>query len=326
MNEELAQNLAQVISSRTGEPCSITSLIALSGGANNQTWRFTLGQCAAAGEYILRRSFSEQEDSISKKLEAEIQKTAGTLGIPVAPVNWVLEPTDNMGSGYIMTAVNGETIPQKILRNPKFAPILANMAFHCGELAARIHSMDPSKLKGLEEQDSYYQLNDLRTIYQANEQCLPVMELAFRWLEDNQPPPQPLKVVHGDYRNGNFIVGPDGIRAILDWELAHLGDPMEDLGWICVNSWRFGQRDKPAGGFGSREALYAGYESEQGSPVNPERVHFWEVLGTLKWGITCMYMSQQQDNDTPLLIERAAIGRRVSEAELDLLQLLKGAK
>ena len=82
--------------------------------------------------------------------------------------------------------------------------------------------------------------------------------------------------MHGDFRHGNLIIGPDGVRAVLDWELAHLGDPMEDLGWICVNSWRFGEIDKPVGGFGTREELFAGYEAA-GRRVDPERV---EILGS----------------------------------------------
>lgn len=98
--------------------------------------------------------------------------------------------------------------------------------------------------------------------------------------------------MHGDFRNGNLIIGAEGVRAVLDWELAHLGDPMEDLGWVCVNSWRFGEIDKPVGGFGSREELFAGYEAA-GRKVDPARVKFWEVMGTLRWGIMCGGMMQR---------------------------------
>ena len=98
--------------------------------------------------------------------------------------------------------------------------------------------------------------------------------------------------MHGDFRHGNLIIGPDGIRAVLDWELAHIGDPMEDLGWICVNSWRFGEIDKPVGGFGTREELFAGYEAA-GRRVDPDRVKFWEVMGTLRWGVMCCGMMQR---------------------------------
>jgi aminoglycoside phosphotransferase (APT) family kinase protein len=108
----------------------------------------------------------------------------------------------------------------------------------------------------------------------------------------------------------------------LDWELAHLGDPMEDLGWMCVNSWRFGKIDLPVGGFGTREELFAGYESVTGVAVDPEAVRYWEVYGTLKWGMICqsMAMSFKRGSERPL--EPAVIGRRASEAEIDLMHLL----
>ena len=136
------------------------------------------------------------------------------------------------------------------------------------------------------------------------------------------PGPSPeVTLVHGDFRHGNLIIGPEGLRAVLDWELAHTGDPMEDLGWICVNSWRFGEIDKPVGGFGAREELFAGYESA-GRRVDPDRVNFWEVMGTLRWGIMCCGMMQRFRLSPDHPMERAMIGRRSSETEIDLLRLL----
>ncbi len=95
------------------------------------------------------------------------------------------------------------------------------------------------------------QLDQYRTLLDTFGEPHPAFELGLRWLADRVPdaPPEP-ELVHGDYRNGNFIVGPEGIRAVLDWELAHLGDCIEDLGWLCVKSWRFGVPDKLVGGFG----------------------------------------------------------------------------
>jgi aminoglycoside phosphotransferase (APT) family kinase protein len=149
-----------------------------------------------------------------------------------------------------------------------------------------------------------------------------VFELALRWLRGHDPgPPDRLTLVHGDFRHGNLIIGPDGLRAVLDWELAHLGDAMEDLGWICVNSWRFGEIDKPVGGFGSREELFAGYQAA-GGRVDPDRVKFWEVMGTLRWGVMCCGMMQRFREGPDHSMERAMIGRRASETEIDLLRLL----
>jgi aminoglycoside phosphotransferase (APT) family kinase protein len=150
----------------------------------------------------------------------------------------------------------------------------------------------------------------------------PVVEWAFRWLREHLPPPPPRQtVVHGDMRTGNIIVGPEGLNAVLDWEVVHLGDPMEDLGWICVTSWRFGEVDKPAGGFGSREEMFAGYESAGGATVDAARVRWWEVMGTLRWGMSCaMFGREFQDGDRS--VEKAAIGRRASETAIDLMAIL----
>jgi aminoglycoside phosphotransferase (APT) family kinase protein len=149
-----------------------------------------------------------------------------------------------------------------------------------------------------------------------------VFELALQWLRAHLPADPPrLTLVHGDFRNGNLVVGEDGLRAVLDWEMAHLGDPMEDLGWICVNSWRFGRSALPVGGFGTREDLFAGYV-EAGGELHAERVQFWEVFGTLKWGVICESMGHAYLSGAERNVERAAIGRRASEAEIDLLWLL----
>ena len=166
------------------------------------------------------------------------------------------------------------------------------------------------------------EIAELERDYRSFDWPRPVFELALRWLRDHDPgPSQEVTLVHGDFRHGNLIIGPDGVRAVLDWELAHIGDPMEDLGWICVNSWRFGEIDKPVGGFGSREELFAGYEAA-GRRVDPDRVTFWEVMGTLRWGVMCCGMMQRFRTGPEHSIERAMIGRRASETEIDLLRLL----
>ena len=130
------------------------------------------------------------------------------------------------------------------------------------------------------------------------------------------------RIVHGDFRNGNLIVGPEGVRAVLDWELAHVGDPMEDLGWLCVKAWRFGVDDSRVGGFGDEADLFAAYESAGGGPVDPAVVRWWEVLGTLKWGIMCIVQAMTHLSGATRSVELAAIGRRVCENEWDLLELV----
>ena len=131
-------------------------------------------------------------------------------------------------------------------------------------------------------------------------------------------------LVHGDLRNGNFIVGPEGIRAVLDWELSHLGDPVEDLGWLCVRAWRFGIDDHLVGGFGDLPDLLEAYAAAGGAPVSEDEVRWWVVLGTLKWGVICMSQAFTHLSGAHRSVELAAIGRRVAQTEWDILDLLDG--
>jgi aminoglycoside phosphotransferase (APT) family kinase protein len=247
---------------------------------------------------------------------------AHDAGLPSPRVMHVLEPQDGLGAGFVMTRIEGETIARKILRDEQYAKARPMLARQLGRIAAGIHGLELAKLPKLRQVNSTQELADLEREYRSFGWPRPVFELALRWLRDRDPGPfAEVTLVHGDFRHGNLIISPDGVRAVLDWELAHLGDPMEDLGWICVNSWRFGEIDKPVGGFGSREELFAGYESA-GRRVDSERVMFWEVMGSLRWGVMCCGMMQRFRSGPDHSMERAMIGRRASETEIDLLRLL----
>ena len=247
---------------------------------------------------------------------------AHDAGVPSPRVLHVLQPQDDLGTGFIMARVEGETIPRKILRDAQFARARPKLARQLGGVLAGIHGLALSQLPELRRMTAAKEIAELERDYRSFDWPRPVFELALRWLRDHDPgPSEKVTLVHGDFRHGNLIIGPDGLRAVLDWELAHTGDPMEDLGWICVNSWRFGEIDKPVGGFGSREELFAGYERRAAASI-PRRVMFWEVMGTLRWGVMCCGMMQRFRIGPEHSVERAMIGRRASETEIDLLRLL----
>jgi aminoglycoside phosphotransferase (APT) family kinase protein len=130
-------------------------------------------------------------------------------------------------------------------------------------------------------------------------------------------------VVHGDFRLGNVIVGEQGLNAVIDWELAHVGDPMEDLGWLCVKAWRFGG-GPPVAGLGSYDDLVGPYEAARGVAVDRVAMHWWEVLGTWKWAIMCILQASAHLSGASRSHELAAIGRRVCENEYDLFLALEG--
>jgi aminoglycoside phosphotransferase (APT) family kinase protein len=223
-----------------------------------------------------------------------------------------------------MDFVEGETIGRKILRDDALATARARLPEQLAEAAARVHQIDaaPFGLRtpdgespGAAELGRYMQvLQDLAP------DPHPALELAARWLRARLPAPRAAAIVHGDYRLGNVIVGPDGLRAVLDWELAHAGDPMEDLGWLCVRSWRFGADDRPVAGLCERERLFAAYERASGSPVDPEAVRWWEVFGNFKWAVICVMQAATFLGGVKN-VELAALGRRIVEMELELLEL-----
>lgn len=305
----------------------IDGLSQLSGGASQETWSLDVVHPSGNIAVILRRAPAGYGAAPGRaaglEAEAVLMQQAFEAGIPSPRVRYVLVPQDGLGSGFVMDRVEGETIPRKILRDAEFAQARVALTGQLGKAIAGIHALDKSRLPDLRLMTVAGEIGDLAAEYKSYDWPRPVFDLALRWLRDNAPvPSESVTLVHGDFRNGNLIVGPEGLRAVLDWELAHFGDPMEDLGWICVNSWRFGEIDKPVGGFGSREELFAGYEAAGGARVDPARVKFWEVMGTLRWGVMCCGMMQRFREGPEHSIERAMIGRRSSETEIDLLRLL----
>jgi aminoglycoside phosphotransferase (APT) family kinase protein len=243
--------------------------------------------------------------------------------VPTPGIRHILEPGDDLGRGFLSDRIEGETLARRILRNPEFAEIRTELAFECGAILARIHAVPREDLPPLKTRFAAGQLYELYESYQSFGGGSAVFEAAFRWLREHMPADaETPRLVHGDFRNGNLIIGVDGIRAVLDWELAHLGDPAEDLGWITVNSWRFGEIDKPVGGFGSVEDMLEGYRFEGGEAIDAGTVRYWRTLGTLRWGLICRSMARPARPGAPLTVERAMIGRRISETELDLLDIL----
>ncbi len=329
---EFEARLCAAVSRRIGAPGTIHKLERLTGGANKTTWSFDAEIGGRREEFILQLSSAGAAEQpspladiaphITADQDARVMIAAVRAGVPAPRVRAILEPSDGLGPGYVTERVAGETLGPKIVRDEKFASARTMMTRQCGAILAAIHRIDLKELPFLPYQDAaqlvavQYRIADYYGLHH------PALELGLKWAIEHIPRNPRRTVVHGDFRTGNFIVGEnDGIRLLLDWEIAQSGDPMQDLGWVCVKTWRFGGPG-PVGGFGKREDLFAAYEKAGGSSVDPDQVRFWEAFGSVKWAIGCLRMGMRGIEEVG--IERCAIGRRIEEPLWDFLNLIEG--
>jgi aminoglycoside phosphotransferase (APT) family kinase protein len=319
------ENLARRLG---GEAATLDAAQRLSGGASMETWGFAIDGPAGREELILRRRSApfdpDTARSVSLATEAALIGATGARGALVPPVRHLCDEADGLGEAYVMGRVAGETLGRRIVSDPRFDAVRPALARQCGEALVPIHATPPPQGLKLKVSDGKGELDRYEEVYRASGAERPILELAFQYLRRHLPEPVEPVLLHGDFRNGNIMFDPQkGVAAVLDWELSHIGDPAEDMGWICTNSWRFGRPDRPVGGFGHYEDLLAGYAAAGGRPIELSRVRFWQMLGSLRWGVMCLMMYRSWADGVERSVERPMIGRRVSETEADLVVLLE---
>jgi aminoglycoside phosphotransferase (APT) family kinase protein len=300
--------LAEELEAGLGQP--IEELHLIPGGASHETWSFdALRPDGSRRPLIVRRRV--RPPVVPPVDEAALLRAAAAAGVPV-PAVVLDEPY------LVVERVEGEGNPRRLLRDGAWAAVRPRLAAQCGEALARTHQIPLTAVDGLPEPDP---VDAWRAVLDASGHPHPTFELALRWLDEHRPPPAGRVVVHGDFRNGNLIVGPQGVAAVIDWELAHIGDPLSDLAWVCLKAWRYGA-DAPVGGFGTVEDLLAAYQKAGGIEVDPEALRWWEVQATLRWGVICIALLESHMVGELPSMEQAAVGRRACETEWDLLELI----
>ncbi len=299
---------------------TVRNLRRLSGGASRVTSAFEL---EAPGEpprpLILQMERGEGAPRGGKvQMERALLQAARAAGVPV-PLVVAMGLHDAVGADWLVVErLEGETIPRKILRNGEWETARRALAGQCGRALAGIHTIDPGTIAGLPPVDP---LGDPLPYLDMLGEVRPALELGVRWLSAHRPAAGPRLTVHGDFRFGNFLVGPEGLRGVLDWELAHAGDAAEDIGWLCAPAWRFGG-DAEVGGFGGLDELLVAYAAAGGEPLARDRVHWWQVYATVKWATICALQASAHLSGATRSVELAAIGRRICESEWDLFALL----
>ncbi len=324
-HEELEKALAAALSQTLGSGVQVSDLRRLPGGASRETWAFEAQVADAQPATGTARALVLRRDPVGAPsagliLEAELLAAADKAGVPVPRLVTSGPAGGPLQSAYVVVEhVGGETIPRKILRRVADEGNGEALAAQCGRILAALHGIEPASVPGLPGGDP---LEQLRGILDHLGEPHPALEVGLRQLASTRPPKSAEVVVHGDFRNGNLIVGEEGIQAVLDWELAHRGDPLEDLGWLCARAWRFGA-PLPVGGFGTLDSLLEAYEAASGTKVDRAILRWWEALASLRWGVICMVQAHTHLSGAARSVELATIGRRTAEAEWDLLTLLQ---
>jgi aminoglycoside phosphotransferase (APT) family kinase protein len=321
------RNIVALCQRLSGETHTLDALRRLTGGANMESWRIDYGPHS----WVMRRmppgieeAGDDDRTGIDVDTEAEVIAAAIRNGVTAPKIVGSLISTDTLGSGFVMQRINGETLPHKILDNPQYASATEQLTRQCAAELAKIHSIPMAELPaGIGYASTAEIVDRLAQRYEMYGAQIPVFDLALRWLADNLPVPRSAVLLHGDFRMGNLIIDHQGIAGVLDWELAHIGDPAHDLAYLCMPSWRFGHYDKPVGGFGQLDELLSHYEEFSAQAIPTVDIKFWMVLSSLGWGMGTLKFADLWRSGQDQTLERAVVGRRTSETEIDLLLMLE---
>jgi aminoglycoside phosphotransferase (APT) family kinase protein len=319
-------DIRRAVRRRFGQSSEIGDVVTPTLGGVNRTIIFDLIDGAARRRLVSRQETYQADDSpfLPASQQFRVMRVAFAEGVPVPEPVFEYDDADGMGNGYVTVFVAGETMPQRIFRATDAAARLG-IATDLAGILARLHVIDPAKVGFLEDiPDSIDIVGTYRALFDSFGEAHPAIELGFRWLERQGRPSGRRSLVHGDFRTGNFMVGPDNVRAVLDWECAHIGQGVEDFGWLCVRSWRFGQVDLPVGGFALREPVYRAYEAAGGARVDPDAVRWWEIFGLVRWAIYNVMQAHAHVARGRRGLAFAAMGRNTSLVEYDLLMTLAG--
>ena len=327
MTAELATRLSSWLSDHEHRQVEVRDLTLASAGARRVNALFQAVTADRSEALALTMIPSAAIQILDVRSEADVRILAEQAGVPVPRVHHVCDDEAVLGGPFfISTAIAGETVPRRVLRLAETRGIGEQVVAQLGRAMADLHRIDPalaSRLPGFGANPIEVALGVVEGLLARLLEPSPTLSFAARWLERHAPAaPAHVSIVHTDMRTGNVIVGDEGLRAVLDWEGARIGDPMEDTAWPCQRMWRFREDARTVGGLAGVDVLRDAY-AHAGGAWDEERFRWWRVLGTVRWGLSLAGQAASHlDGSFPSIV-MAASGRRVAELEYDTLLLLR---
>ena len=267
--------------------------------------------------------------SRSRADEFAVHKLAWETGVAVPEPLWVCTDESLIGRAfYLMRRLPGDAVGHQLVRDPGLDAVRESLVERLGEELARLHGVEPPHpaLEGLPPPPlapAHARIQEYRGYLDKLPDPQPTLEWGLRWLERKAPATEEVVLCHCDYRTGNYLVSEGQLSGILDWEFASWSDPLEDIGWFCARCWRFGEWHREAGGIGSREAFYRGYERVSGRSIDREMIAYWEVMATVRWAVIALQQGYRHTSGEESSLELALTGRKVPEMELDILMQIE---
>lgn len=313
------------------ERVSIESALQLSGGAIQENWWLTLhikgGTHDGLLQVVLRSDApSGVTASHSRAQEFALLRAAFAAGVTVPEPLWLGNAGVFGREFFVMRKVAGTAAGHRLVKDLSLGGDRDVLAARIGEEMARLHAIRPpaaelSFLPLPALSPALQGVKEFRDFLDRHHTAFPALEWGIRWLERHAPATKALVLAHRDFRTGNYMVDEQGLTAVLDWEFAAWSDPLEDIGWFCARCWRFGRFENEAGGIGSREAIYRGYEKISGQALDRDAVFFWEVYAHVRWAIIALQQGERHVSGHEPSLELALTAHIVPELELQILDM-----
>ena len=325
---DLGPALQERLAAETGRPVAVRAVEPLGGGACQDNYRVEIDLADGRGARPMALRSDARKSlagSIDRREEFAVISAAVAASVKTPAAQALTQGLVRPGAwAYLLDWTEGTAIGRRVLRDEALAAARRGLAVELAENLARIHSVTPAKHPDLlppsPERDL---LRSPRRMVASLREPRPALEIALRWLEEHPPSNDETVLVHGDFRTGNFMVTPQGLAGVLDWEFAHWGSAAEDLAWIQMRTWRFNSNKLPIGGFGRRDEFYAAYEKASGRTIRREDVHYYEVLGNVRWAAGCVQQGERYLSGEEQDLELIAIPRRAVEMEFEALRLIE---
>jgi aminoglycoside phosphotransferase (APT) family kinase protein len=316
MIADVREALQPALSELLGREVEISEPVLLAGGASKEAWAVD-----ADGERLLVRRAAASvmhQHTLSLRDEFAVLEAAHEAGVK-SPRPYGYIPDLAGREAFAMERLEGETIGRRIVRKDELARAREALPVQMAEELAKIHAIPAERVSFLPESRLEQMADELEEVDEPHA----AIELGLCWLRENRPPARPLVFTHGDYRIGNLVVGDDGLVGVLDWEFAHLDDPVRDMAFALVRAWRFGVPEKRLGGVGDVGPYLERYNELTGLDVRPVELDYWELAGNVAWAIGSLTQMQRHLTGQDRSVELAILGRLGVEVEYEIVNLLE---